>query len=77
VAQILVRDLAVATVEQLKKRAKSNNRSLEAEVRGILEEIATREAKRESLIAFMEESRRIHGPQRTDSIDLIREDRDR
>ncbi|HSA82795.1 MAG TPA: Arc family DNA-binding protein [Geminicoccaceae bacterium] len=37
-AQILVRRLPDAVAERLKARAKRNNRSLEAEVRAILEE---------------------------------------
>lgn len=37
-AQIIVRNLDDAVVDSLKSRAKRNNRSLEAEVRHILEE---------------------------------------
>jgi plasmid stability protein len=76
-AQMLIRDLTSETVEQLKRRAKHNNRSLEAEVRVILEDIATSDARREELIAFADQSRKLNGPQQTDSVELIRQDRKR
>lgn len=41
-SQILVRNLSPETVERLKKRARDNNRSLEAEVREILVTAALR-----------------------------------
>lgn len=41
-SQILVRNLSPETVERLKKRARANNRSLEAEVREILVTVASR-----------------------------------
>ena len=76
-AQIIVRDLNEGTVEALKQLAKRHNRSLEAEVRQVLEDIATRESRREAFWRFADESRRRNGPQTTDSVDLIREDRER
>jgi plasmid stability protein len=42
-AQLVVRNLPEAVKDRLKRRAKSHGRSLEAEVRAILEETAKRE----------------------------------
>jgi len=75
-AQVLVRDLDEKLVDRLKERAKDHGRSLQGEVKSILEgsvkytmeealEVAKRWQKRTA--------GRIHG----DSADLIREDRDR
>ena len=83
-SQILVRDLAPETVEQLKQRAKRNRRSLNAEVLTILEEAVPRrrtpEERREAMERLrsfadwaLEQSRSV--PQ-SDSTPLIREDRD-
>lgn len=46
-SQILVRNLSPETVERLKKRAKTNKRSLEAEVREILDEAAIEDSSPE------------------------------
>jgi plasmid stability protein len=46
-SQILVRNLDQDTVERLKRRAKTNRRSLEAEVRAILTAAAERPVQRE------------------------------
>jgi plasmid stability protein len=79
-AQILVRDLTRETVESLKGRAERNRRSLQAELRLILEEVAERERRRASFdeaVAAIDRIRAASGPQTTDSTELIREDRDR
>lgn len=76
-AQLLIRDLTPGAVETLKKIAKRHNRSLEAEIRQVLEDLAARHAKREEFWQFADESRRLNGPQTSDSVDLIREDRER
>jgi plasmid stability protein len=75
-ANLTIRNLDDTVVERLKARAKAHNRSLEAEVRTILE-ITAGTADRK---AFIREARRIAAmtpdvPQ-TDSTLLIREDRD-
>lgn len=75
-AQILVRNLDDSVVERLKTRAKSNGRSLEAEVRLILEQ----SAKVDMATArqhVMEIRRKLAGRKFTDSVELIREDRER
>ncbi len=77
-AQILVRNLDDATVERLKKRAEANGRSLQAEVKLILEQNAKLSAEK-----FWAAADRIRnkleasGRTFSDSTDLIREDRDR
>ena len=81
-SQILIRDLTQETVDQLKKRAKRNGRSLQAEVRLILEDAASRgvlPSNRRSiseLVRMADEIRERSGPQRTDSVELLRRVRD-
>lgn len=76
-ATVTIRNLDDAVVERLKIRAKSNNRSLEAELRYLL----TNAAPGASTADFIETTRRIRamsgGRQFSDSTPLIREDRDR
>jgi plasmid stability protein len=77
-SQILIRDLDPEVVTFLKRRAEQNRRSLQAEVRLILEE-ASRQVDRpsvEELVRRADEIRARSGPQKTDSVDLLREDRD-
>ncbi len=79
-AAINVRQLDDEVVARLKQRASSNNRSLEGEVRHILEcaaddDMAAKRAR------FLEASRRLRektkGREHTPAEVLIREDRDR
>lgn len=76
-SQILVRNLNPEVVAQLKLRAERNHRSLEAEVRAILEELTGWQERRAEAIRYADWARAQNGPQVTDSTDLIREDRDR
>jgi plasmid stability protein len=79
-SQILVRDIATETLNHLKERAKRNRRSLQAELKLILEDVATRESRRIDAEEFLKLADRIRASsesQTTDSFDLIREDRDR
>lgn len=75
-AQILVRDLAPETLEQLKSRAKQHGRSLQGEVKAILESAAvfSMDAARQASERWR---RRLVGRAASDSGDLLREDRDR
>lgn len=79
-AAISVRQLDDDVVDRLKQRASSNNRSLEGEIRHILECAASDHmaAKR---IAFLEASDRLRektrGRKQTPAEALVREDRDR
>jgi plasmid stability protein len=79
-AQILVRALKPEVVRKLKERAKRNERSLEAEVRVILQD-ATRYERDErafrEAVRFADRMREsLRGTITGDSTDLIREDRD-
>ena len=76
-AQITVRNLSNEAVEYLREAAERNKRSVEAEVRLILEELAARQVKRSEALKFLDEMRARSLPQTSDSADLIREDRER
>jgi len=77
-AQVLVRNLNDKVVARLKKRAKNRGRSLQAEVKTILEEAA-----KDVPEDFWKEADRIRkqlgrsGRKFSDSAALIRDDRDR
>jgi plasmid stability protein len=76
-AQVLVRQLDKKVVVRLKKRAKEHGRSLQSEVKTILEEaVPDYEAAWKRIERFRT---RLSKSGRTfaDSADLIREDRDR
>jgi plasmid stability protein len=75
-AQIIVRNLDDAVVERLKAQAKDNNRSLEAEVRLILEQ-SSRVDMAQARQIVMERRKKLQGREFVDSVALIREDRDR
>jgi plasmid stability protein len=77
-AQILVRDLEEEVVKKLKKRARLNGRSLQAEVRLILESEAyapkvDMETARALALKLQKKFKKKAFP---DSVKLIREDRD-
>ena len=77
-AQILVRGLDAELVTRLKERARLNNRSLQGEVKAILEETAPMASKAEAL-AIVDKWQRYwqeKGKTFSDSAELIREDRD-
>ena len=75
---ILVRNLDDDVISSLKDQAKSNQRSLASEIRFLLTEQVER---RSQLERFREFSKHVAdstaATQRSDSVDLIREDRDR
>jgi plasmid stability protein len=78
-ANLTIRNVDDDIVEALKSRAKSNNRSLESEIRQILVDQARRPSWRGA--ELLERAKRIAAmtpdvPQ-TDSVELLREDRDR
>jgi plasmid stability protein len=75
-AQILIRGLDDRVVERLKSRARQRGRSLQAEVKGILEQAARMDAASARAVADRLRrslKRRSFG----DSAALIRKDRDR
>lgn len=76
-AQILVRDLDEKVVKRLKARAVENGRSLQQEVKAALEFLAQQALRSERERVFGEIERRFAGRKFPDSVELIREDRER
>lgn len=76
-AQVLVRQLNDKIVERLKKRAKENGRSLQSEVKTILEEAVPDYEGAWKRIAKFQKTLKQSGRKFSDSATLIREDRDR
>ena len=72
--QLLVRNIDDKIVEELKKRARRKNISLEQMLRDIL--VATVRPSRAEVIADIDALRKRIGPISGDSTALIREDRD-
>ena len=75
-AQIIVRNSDDSVVEILKNRTRINGRSLEAEVRLILEQSAKVDMATAHSMA-MEMRRKLKGRKFPDAVELIREDRER
>lgn len=76
-AQVLVRQLDEKVVERLKKRAREHGRSLQSEVKTILEEaVPDYEAAWQRIETFRRRMKQ-SGRKFSDSAVLIREDRDR
>lgn len=78
-SNILIRDLDPVLVGRLKEQAKRNHRSLQAELRAILEREGRRPLTQSDVDRFLRTSAAIRaqaGPQTTNSTDLIRADRD-
>jgi len=78
-AQILVRNMDEEVIERLKKRAKKDGRSLQTEVKLILEQAANEPTVDMETARMMCEAfrRRFKGRVFPDAVELIREDRDR
>jgi plasmid stability protein len=75
-AQVLIRDLDAKTIARLKARARANRRSLQAELKAILDRAS--QETRQDLRATMTRLQKIFaGRTFGDSTTLIREDRDR
>ena len=75
-SSLLIRDLSKETIKQLKRRASANGRSLQAEAKEIIE----RNARQKTLEQLRQQAdllAKASGRQKTDSVDLIREDRRR
>ena len=74
---ILIRNLDNDTLKRLKERAAANRRSVQAEAKEIIERSA-REKSHEELRRELEEfSKRFEGRKMTDTVELLREDRER
>ncbi len=77
-ANLTIRNLDDHVVERLKKRAKDNGRSLEAELRELLKQAANRKSPEELLaIADRISAMTPDDVEQTDSTKIIREFRDR
>ena len=78
-ANLTIRNLDDEIVEMLKVKAKANNRSLEAEIRQILSDQARRPTWRGAELRALAEKIAAMTPDvpQTDSVELLREDRDR
>jgi antitoxin FitA len=78
-AQILVRNLDAEVVKKLKLRARKNHRSLQAELKIIIDEEAESLApdREQALKKLLKLRRQFQGRKFPDSGALIREDRDR
>ena len=76
-AQILVRDMEAGIVNKLKKQAKQNGRSLQAEVKRILAQAAAAEKidKPKARSMVMEIRKMFRGRKFPDTVALIREGR--
>lgn len=75
-AQLLVRNLDVTTVERLKQRARHHGRSLQSEIKAILE-AATMYSMDEANRVAEKWQHRLAGIAYRDSAETIREDRER
>ena len=75
-AQVLVRDLDPVVLEQLKSRARRHGRSLQGELKVILESAALFSVD-EARAVSQRWQQRLAGRMTSDSSDLLREDRDR
>lgn len=77
-SQILVRGLEAETIERLKERAKRHKRSLQGEVKTIIEEaVPTRMSMDEAREAAIQIRKSFGSRIFSDSSELIREDRER
>lgn len=78
-ANLTIRNLDDAVVDQLKAHAKAHNRSLEAELRQILTDRVRRPLSGAELRARAKHIATMtpEGVKQTDSAELLREDRDR
>jgi plasmid stability protein len=75
-AQVLVRNLGDATVERLKRRARSHGRSLQAELHDILERAARTDIA-DARRAAEKIRRKLSDREHSDSAQLVGEDRSR
>jgi plasmid stability protein len=76
-AQVIIRNIDERIVRRLKQRAKGKGRSLEAELRDILEKESHPKDPQEFKSALEDFHKGIAGRKHTDSVVLLRKDRDR
>ena len=75
-AQVLIRDLSPETVSRLKKRARGNGRSLQAELKDLLE-TASRQSGLEARALADRVRLHLAGRRHSDSVELLAKDRAR
>ncbi len=76
--ELILRDIDETILSRLKEMAKSSGVSVEEEAKNIISNSIPKEHTREEAIAYLDEIREKYAHlQTTDSVDLIREDRDR
>lgn len=75
-AQVLVRDLNTETVSRLKERAKRHGRSLQAELKDLLEN-ASRQSGLDARALADRVRRQLAGRRHSDSVELLIKDRAR
>jgi antitoxin FitA len=75
-SSILVQDLDPKTIQRLKERARRNGRSLQQEIKAILERAAGMFTMNEARRLSERWRHRLGGRSFSDSVRLIREDRD-
>jgi plasmid stability protein len=76
-ASVLVRDLDPAVIERLKARAEEHGRSLQKELKAVLEQAAAQGTWSEARSSIERVRKRFAGREFSDSTELIREERDR
>lgn len=74
--QLLIRNVEAETIRRLKRRAKQHHRSLQGELKCIVEEAATMTVEEMKQVSLSWQ-KRLKSHEFTDSADLLREDRDR
>ena len=74
--QVLVRDLRAETVSRLKERAKRHGRSLQAELKELLES-ASRQSGLDARALADRVRRQLSGRSHSDSVELLAKDRTR
>ena len=72
---VLVRDIEASVIERLKLRVKKQNRSLQSEMKLILSDAADRPEPLSELEVVQKNKASLRSLPRTDSIELLREDR--
>ena len=76
-ADILIRGLEPSVVTRLRGLARRRGRSVQAEVRGLIEDAVERDDARREAVEFFDKMREeLRGTPQDDSTELIREDRD-
>jgi antitoxin FitA len=76
-ASVLVRDLDAAVIDRLKARAQEHGRSLQKELKAVLEQAAAQGTWAEGRSSIERVRKRFAGREFSDSTELIREERDR